>query len=408
MSAQLQTSGWRPAAAAPDAGPAAGPEIEVVSSYRGMLALEGEWNDLYARAGVQHPFLTHEWIRTWWECFGAPAGLEILVFRDGAAGTIAVVPLMADATRMFGVGLARLGLPWNFHTPRLGLVVAERHEEVYRLLWEYLTREERRWDLLRLCQLPEGARESRRLADLAASEGFLVGRWTSGGAPFVEVRGSWSDYFAGLSKKHRGTVRNRRRRLETLGRVELETVDGAGGAEELEGALAEGFRLEGAAWKAAAGTAILSHDEPEAFYRILARRTAARGWLRLHFLRVGGRRVAFLYSLLHEGTLYALKGGYDPEHARSSPGVVLFSLILEDAFARGLSRIDFLGDEERWKLDWTRRTREHHWLYVFRPSPRTRLVHLLKFGLAPGGRRAEAAPPPFHLPLTAHSAEHRP
>ncbi|HSL83967.1 MAG TPA: GNAT family N-acetyltransferase, partial [Thermoanaerobaculia bacterium] len=91
-----------------------------------------------------------------------------------------------------------------------------------------------------------------------------------------------------------------------------------------------------------------------------------------------------------------------------SPGVVLFSLILEDAFARGLSRIDFLGDEERWKLDWTRRTREHHWLYVFRPSARTRLVHLLKFGLAPRGRRAEAAPPPFHLPSMAHSAEQRP
>jgi CelD/BcsL family acetyltransferase involved in cellulose biosynthesis len=412
MSADLQTNArWRPAAG-PDAaaGPRHGarPEIEVASSYREMLALEPEWNDLYARAGVQHPFLTHEWIRTWWECFGAPTGLEILVFRDGPAGAIALVPLMADATRMFGVGLARLGLPWNFHTPRLGLVVAERHEEVYRLLWEHLRRQERRWDLLRLCQLPEGSPESRRLADLAASEGFPVGRWTSGGAPFVEVRGSWDDYFAGLSKKHRSTVRNRTRRLRTVGPVELETVDGSEGGDDLERALTEGFRLEGAAWKAGAGTAILSHDETETFYRILARRTAARGWLRLHFLRVGGRRVAFLYSLLHEGTLYALKGGYAPEHARSSPGVVLFSLILKDAFERGLRRIDFLGEEERWKLDWTRCTREHHWLYVFRPSSRTRLVHMLKFGLAPRARSAEPAPPPFHLPLMARSGESRP
>lgn len=413
MSAELQSTGrWSLRAADPDPGAVRGagsrPEIEVVSSYRGLLALEPEWNELYERAGVEHPFLTHEWIRTWWECFGAPAGLEILVFRDGAAGAIALVPLVADATRMFGVGLSRLGLPWNFHTPRLGLVVAERHEEVYRMLWDHLLESDRRWDLLRLCQLPEGSRESRRLADLAASEGFLVGRWTSGGAPWVEVRGSWDDYFARLSKKHRSTVRNRTRRLQALGEVELETVDGSAGRVALEEALTEGFRLEGAAWKARAGTAILSHDETEAFYRILARRTAARGWLRLHFLRVGGRRVAFLYSLLHEGTLYALKGGYDPEHARSSPGVVLFSLILRDAFERGLRRIDFLGDEERWKLDWTRRSREHHWLYVFRPSPRARLVHILKFGLAPRVRSAEPATPPFHLPLTARSAESRP
>ncbi|HEX6198748.1 MAG TPA: GNAT family N-acetyltransferase, partial [Thermoanaerobaculia bacterium] len=187
-----------------------------------------------------------------------------------------------------------------------------------------------------------------------------------------------------------------------------ETVDASCGADDLERALTEGLRLEGAAWKAAAGTAIVSHDETEAFYRILARRSAARGWLRLHFLRVGGRRVAFLYSLLHQGTLYALKGGYAPEHARSSPGVVLFSLILKDAFERGLRRIDFLGEEERWKLDWTRRTREHHWLYVFRPSPRTRLVHLFKFGIAPGARSAEPALPPFHLPLMARSGESPP
>lgn len=384
------------------------PEVEVVSSYRGMLALEPEWHDLYERAGVPHPFLTHEWTRTWWECFGAPAGLEILVIRDGAAGPIALVPLVADATRMFGVGLSRLGLPWNVHTPRLGLVVAERHEEVYRLLWDHLRQPDRRWDLLRLCQLPEGSRSSRRLADLAAAEGFLVGRWTSGGSPWMEVRGTWDEYFAGLSRKHRATVRNRIRRLEREGAVELETVDGAGGEAALDEDLTEGFRLEAAAWKGRAGTAILCHDETEAFYRLLAHRAVAHGRLRLHFLSVGGRRLAFLYSLLHEGTLYALKGGYDPSHARSSPGVALFSLILRDAFERRLRRIDFLGDVERWKLDWTRRTRKHHWLYVFRPSPRNRLVHLLKFGLAPGVRGAEPATPPFHLPLMARSAESRP
>lgn len=409
MTRTSPASGPRPGSAvAAGVGAESGPRVGLVSSYRQMVDLEPAWNDLYRRAGVQHPFLSHAWLRTWWECFGAPAGLRILLVRDGASEPVALIPMMADETRMFGVGLSRLGLPWNVHTPRLGLVVAERHEEVYGLLWDHLRRRADEWDVLRLCQLPEGSRVSRRLTALSASEGFLVGRWSSSGSPWVDVRGSWDDYFSGLSKKHRGTVRNRLRRLEAQGEVELETVDGSGGPRALEEDLAEGFRLEAAAWKGAAGTAILSRSDAERFYRLLAHRTARSGELRLHFLRVGGRRVAFLYSLLHQGTLYALKGGYDPRHARSSPGIVLFSLILRDAFERRLRAVDFLGDEERWKLDWTRRTRGHHWLYVFRPSARTRLVHLLKFGLARRPRTAERPAPPFHLPLTACSAEPRP
>lgn len=418
MTRAAAANGPRTRAAAPlEVGPATGaqavPEasrrVRLISSYREMVDLEPVWHELYRRAEVHHPFLSHEWLRTWWECFGAPEGLRILLVRDDAGEPVGLVPLVADRARMLGLGLSRLGLPWNVHTPRLGLVVAERHEEVYGLLWEHLTRGAREWDVLRLCQLPEGSRASRRLAAMAADEGYLVGRWSSSGSPWVDVRGSWDEYFAGLSKKHRGTVRNRSRRLEAVGRVELETVDGSAGSSTREGALedalTEGFRLEGAAWKEEAGTAIVSHPDAERFYRLLAHRTARRGWLRLHFLRVGGRRVAFLYSLLHRGTLFALKGGYDPEHARSSPGVVLFSRILRDAFERRLQAVDFLGDEERWKLDWARRTQQHHWLYVFRPSPRTRWVHLLKFGLARGGRTAEKAIPPFHLPLTTRTPE---
>jgi CelD/BcsL family acetyltransferase involved in cellulose biosynthesis len=368
--------------------------VEVVSRGDQMLRLAPVWNELCERSGVSHPFLTHEWVGTWWECFGGEgerSELRVLVVRDCDSTPLGLVPLVADGARMYGLGLARLGFPWNSHTPRFGLLVAERHEEVCRALWEHLWRGDDDWDLLRLCQLPEGTFASRRLAELAAAEGFLVGRWTSSGSPYVPIHGTWGDYLAGLGRKHRATIRNRCRRLAEGGAVELETLDGAGESPEdlarLDRALEEGFRLEAAAWKGAAGTAILSRPETREFYRRLARPAARRGWLRLHFLTVGGRRIAFHYSLLHGGTLYALKGGYDPAFARSSPGLVLYSLILRQAFDEGLSGLDFLGDEEPWKLHWTHRTRAHHWLFVFRPSARTRLVHLLKFGLAPRARR---------------------
>ena len=357
--------------------------LDVLTSARELDALGPVWNDLQERSGLHHPFLTHEWIRTWWECFGGSADLRVLLIRERDGRPVALAPLAADETRMLGVGLARLGLPWNLHTPRLGMLVAERTDEVHRVLWDHLRAGETGWHVLQLCQLPEGSQTSHRLAALATSDGFLVGRWTAGDSPWVEIRGTWEDYFAGLSSKHRATVRHRLRRLEEIGPVELEAVDGTGAPAALEDALTDGFRLEGSAWKRNAGTAILSRSETEDFYRLLGHRVAERGWLRLHFLRVGGRRIAFVYSLFYRDTLYALKCGYDPELAHTSPGLALFALVLRDAFARGLRAFDFLGDAERWKLSWTRATREHHWLYIFRPSARTRLIHRVKFGLVP-------------------------
>src|SRR4029078_8930519 len=129
---------------------------------------------------------------------------------------------------------------------------------------------------------------------------------------------------AALSPKFRWRLRNVLRRAQGIGPVELEIVDSAHG---LDAAVADGFALEAAAWKGEAGTAIESDPRVESFYRLLAYRAALQGRLELPFLRIGGRRVAFGYCLRHRGTLYCLKGGYDPGYARCSPCNLLIHLV---------------------------------------------------------------------------------
>jgi hypothetical protein len=40
---------------------------------------------------------------------------------------------------------------------------------------------------------------------------------------------------------------------------------------------------------------------------------------------------------------------------------------------------DFLGEEDAWKLEWTKTTRPHEWLYVFPGALRSSLLHAVKF-----------------------------
>ncbi len=352
--------------------------VESVSSYSSFLALEAVWNRLVNASGLDHPFLEHAWVRTWWECFGAGAEPRILVVRDGDE-PIAIAPLLATTTLMFGVKIRRLGFFYNAHVPRGGFIVARRANDAYAAIWEHISRY-RDWDVVQLCQLPEDSPSLGAIEQFAREDGCFTGTWISGASPYIQIDGSWQQYHASLATKHRGNLRNRFKRLREIGPVELEKVRER---EEVDAALADGVRLEAAAWKRDAGTAIVCDPRVSRFYSLLARRAADKGWLRLHFLRAGETRIAFDFSLEYRGRLYLLKLGYDPEFAIYSSSNLLLSMVLEDAFGRGVKKYDFLGDSANWKSCWAKDQAVNRWLFVFSPAFKGRFLHTVKFRLIP-------------------------
>jgi CelD/BcsL family acetyltransferase involved in cellulose biosynthesis len=108
------------------------------------------------------------------------------------------------------------------------------------------------------------------------------------------------------------------------------------------------------------------------------------------FLTVGGRRIATSYGAVYDRRLFLFKTGYDPEYATGSPFKVLTCFAIQAAYAEGLREVDFLGDSEPWKLEWTPTSRAHDWLFVFSGTKRARLLHSLKFHVVPELKRWRA------------------
>jgi len=360
-------------------------QVELVTDRASFLALEADWNLAVQQAGLPYPFLRHEWIRAWWECFGGDRELRIVLVRDGR-GLVALAPLMLDRGKLYRVPVRRLEFLANIHTRLCDFVVTRRRAEACRALWACLL-EQRDWDVLQLRDLPEDSVVLEQMPDLARADGCPTGRWASHACPQVPLAGGWEGYLRGLRPKHRSNLRNRFRRLERMGAVERELV-----ATADPGALDDALRIEALGWKGRAGTAVRSQPEAERFYRRLAEEASARGWLRLHFLRVGGRRIAFQYDLEYGDRIYVLKLGHDPEFAPYSPQNLLCALVLEDGFNRGLSSYEFLGKREPWKMDWARDARPLDWLFVFRNHARGRLLHGVKFRVLPWLRQAITPP----------------
>src|SRR5688572_21993776 len=90
--------------------------VETISGMEGFQSLKSEWDALVAAAGIDHPFLTHEWVRIWLECFGKDKEPYIVAVREGAE-LVGIAPFIQYTQRVYGIKLKRLELPWNPHVP---------------------------------------------------------------------------------------------------------------------------------------------------------------------------------------------------------------------------------------------------------------------------------------------------
>lgn len=357
--------------------------VETISDYRSFLELETSWNRLVEEAKIDHPFVSHEWMRTWWESFGSGKTLHTLVVKAGGE-PVAIAPLMLSEERIYGLKMRCVQSIHNEHTPRFEFIIGRQSKDAYRAIWRALSEQRELWDALQLGELPADSSALRIMPELAAEDDCLTGTWGSVESPYIEFAGDWDSYLGRLSRNHRKKVRRGLKYLSERGEVALEVVSSG---EQVPEALEEALRIEAAAWKEKAGTAICARPEYREFYSKMAKRAAERDWLRLLFLTVSGSRIAMAYGLCYSNSLYVLKAGYEPGYARYSPYNLLCYFVFRDAFEQGLAKYEFLGANEGWKLDWTKKTKPHTWLFVLQKSARARFLHFAKFKLIPRLKR---------------------
>lgn len=316
-------------------------------------AIAGEWNELAGRSDSA-PFLYPDWIAAWARAFGGATPLVATLRTDGRL--TAVLPLLARRGALVS--------PTNWHTPLFG-AVAESEADALELLGGVLASSvPARLDLAFVdaeSPLLQGWRQAIGSAGYRALERVIQR------SPYVAVQGDWESYESALPSRRRGKYRRFRRRLDEQGDVELEVHERLDG---LDAALDDALRVEAAGWKGEQGTAIRSRPETEAFYREIAAWAAGRDWLRLWFVRLDGRAIAFAYCLETTTVHYELKVGFDPEYAKFAPGVLLTQERLRHVFESGLRSYEFLGQPEPHKLQWTDTCRELVRIQAFAPTVR--------------------------------------
>jgi CelD/BcsL family acetyltransferase involved in cellulose biosynthesis len=321
-------------------------EVEI---HTEIGAIAQEWDELAVEADLD-PFLRPGWLSAWWSAFGAGRLVILAVRRAGRL--VGVVPLCQRGSV--------LSSPTNWHTPLYEPAVADR-SALRAIVGGIVSLHPRRLDLSFVDGDGAAAEEFRGLSGY-----FRLVERTRWRSPYLAVRGDWEAYWQGVSGKLRQTVRRGCRRLAEMGEVSLEIESGD---ERLDDLLAEGFEVEASGWKGRGGTAIAADPRTLSFYTELASWAASRGLLRLAFLRVDGRALAFHFSLESQSKHYLLKPGYDERFRKAGPGTVLTCKMIERAFSLGLDSYEFLGADDEYKKKWTSEVHPRVRIQAFATSP---------------------------------------
>jgi CelD/BcsL family acetyltransferase involved in cellulose biosynthesis len=313
-------------------------------------SIEAEWDALAERT-CSSPFMRPGWIRAWHDAFGR-GELRVLTVRR-ARRLSGVLPLDWEG--------GRLRAPVNEHTPAFEPLAEDTAvtEALARALFHGDAR------TVTLERFPGDGAALQAFRTAAREAGYRELVTPLARSPYIRCRPTRDEQVRSLSRNLRHDVERRLRRLCEAGAVSVEIADGH---ERLSDLLEEGFALERLGWKGAEGTAITSAGRTRRFYGDMTMWAASRGWLRLAFLRLDGRAIAFQLDLEAGLHYYSLKIGYDPDYERFSPGKVLAYMMVSRAASTGLETYELLGTDEPWKHRWTDTFRDQVTLHAFAPS----------------------------------------
>ena len=317
--------------------------ISVQQTPAELDALEPEWAAFEQSA--RDPLLSLDWFRAAAAALHSDERLCVVTVR--CDGRLAGIAPLVDSRRDGARHLEFVGSNGLYEPSSL----ISANDEALASLCRAIVAERLPAALLRF---PAGSGIGAAMHAAAHGRGYVMDV-ASPPCAHADLRSGWDAYCATRDRKVLDEVTRKRRRLDKSAGVAFEML--SPGPGEVEATIDEAVDVEADGWKSRAGSAMRHNPRIHDFIRTLGRRFAARGGLRISFLRSRGVAIAMRIMLEWDGRLWAMKTGYRESQRRWSPGMLLTHDTLEEACRRRLQGFEFLGSGDPLQPAWATGTR---------------------------------------------------
>jgi len=292
---------------------------------------------------------------------------ELVGARQRAVGHVAY---LESSVSMLGCSLRMRETPGNRLAAYYNSLIAP--EPCFdSLLGALATQAHGRCDVLQFPAIEIDGATDCAITAAARSAGWRLVRYPSFSSPYLATGGTWQQFLDTKSQNFRYNLKRKRKGLEKSGKLEERWHRAPADVPELIAAM---HAIEEGSWKTHAGMSITGSERELAYHDLLLPWLAEIGALEANVLRLDGQPIAYSLCVRWLGKLGQLKTSFAERVSNLSPGLVVTTSSIENAFASGASEYDFLGDVMPHKMHWADRVRAHHNVFAFLPTLRGALV----------------------------------
>lgn len=360
-------------------------EVSCITSIDQFRMLKAEWNDLNNQSGKGTIFSSWEWLFSWWEIYqnDASRSLYILSYReDGKLHGIAPFQILDYPKKQFpcskqlillGTGETDGGLVLSEY---LDLIVTLGKEtEAICAFTSTLVQEQRHWQGALFKQLLPGSNLSFLFAGQRLSVACEVR--DNGFRTLIDLPETYKEYLMSLRKKKRNNITRMLTRLETEQEFTIESIRTG---LDIDTAITELANLNRERRGQLEQPSAFHQPNFEAFHRLVIKRLLPLDKVELRLLRIEGKAVAGLYSLIDGDTMHAYQSGFEAElgHRYSLLTMMITSEISNCIDHPDIKRFNFMfsADENSYKLRYSAYTEPMQDITYF---PRNLRTHIHNF-----------------------------
>lgn len=347
--------------------------INEINGINQFFELRHKWNRVLERSKDSNPFLTWEFLSTYWKHFGKNKKLRILCIENENK-IIAIAPLRQSRYNFAG------SLSYNVIEPLAlgaadytGLILAEREADCLKLFLNYLV-ENDDWDFIYLYDLPGTSIIPELLPKVCETispkfefiEGVVC--------PYISLPESMNVFIKGLDGKFKKNLRRCTKNLQRdYQRVELKRYDEFSSVEE---AMNIYFELHQKRWKLKGKPGVYYAQKNCDFDLDLSKVFANNDWLALYFLTASDEPIAAQYCLEYKEKMYYGLGGFDPDYSKYSVGNIITAKVIERCIAKGIREYDFMKGGESYKFGWSAKYRRNSGIKFVKNRFTSKIFHL--------------------------------
>jgi CelD/BcsL family acetyltransferase involved in cellulose biosynthesis len=149
-------------------------KVRRISKDSDFSSLEKTWNQLLEQSSNTNPFLTWEWLYTWWSFYKEGKELCILLIKNNEE-ILGIAPLYLRKENFIAVPVRILRLMGDEEVCSEYLSVIARkdvEEEIYSFLLEYIMKNNDEWDAIHFTDVLSGSKFELEIENLRKDSGM--------------------------------------------------------------------------------------------------------------------------------------------------------------------------------------------------------------------------------------------